>query len=560
MKKTKRISTINGLIGFMIVFMLLMGIWGCRKDTIVYATTTDVNMTAYLDKYPEKFSEWRKILDLTGNASFLSAYGAYTMFVPTNEAIKLYLTDNGKTSVDQLNLADLKDMVRFHLLSDTIRSTAFTDGKLPSLTMFGQYLITGSKNVGGITTTIINRQASLLEKDIKVRNGLIYVIDHVLQPAKFSVAQFIENDPKYSIFTQALKATGFYDTLNILPANNPIDKLKFLTILAETDSVLNVAGFKSYADLKAKYSNTGDPKNVMDGLHGWMAYHILYDAKYLADIVSSSSQTTLAPLEILTTILRKDTILINDVTFLGVHEIGSQLNRSTSDNSATNGVVNNVLKHYDIKVRVPFRIDWDVCDFPEIKKLTAYYKKQTYAFPPLSLGQPIKDYFIGTTSANPPCSYNYSSTSLCINKDDFKVPLALGGGGRAPYFEMTTPLIVRGKYKLWIGYNKNGNGQYCQVYVDGVVLPNIINFTDGLPSGSDAELESQGWKHYLVNTSTSYPSRFMGVIDIQTTDRHTIRIACIKGSNNENHVDFIQFIPIADDQLHPKFNTDGSSI
>jgi len=552
----KRISTIKLLTGTMISFMLVIGLWGCIKESLVYNTTTAVNITAYLEKYPDQFSEFRKILDLTETASFLSAYGAYTLFAPTNEAIGIYLQEKGKTSVDQVDVAELKDMVRFHLLSDTIRSNTFTDGKLPSLTMFGQYLITGARNIDGITKVVVNRQANIVQSDIRVGNGIIHVIDQVLQPAKFSVAQLVENNPKYSVFTRALKETGFYDTLNILPSNNPDPKRKFLTLLAESDSVLNAAGFSTYEALKAKYCNTGDPKNTLDSLYLFVAYHILYDAKYLADIASSQSQTTLAPLEIITTSLIGQTILINDVTFLGVYEPGSPINRSASDNSATNGVLNSVNVHYYVKMRKPVRIDWDVCTFPEIMKLTAYYRKASYNFD-FSAGQPIKDiYFPGPSSL----SYNYNasgSSSYGIYQDFLQIPL--GPTGRSPYIEMTTPLIVRGKYKLWIGWRGNGSSM-VQVLFDGEALPTILNFKDYLPSGTEAELESQGWKRYLVFITSNFPMRLMGVVDVKTTARHVIRLQHIKNNGNSNWVDFIQFIPVGDDQLYPKFNSDGSMV
>jgi len=488
----------------------------------------------------------------------LSAYGAYTLFLPNNDAVKTYLQEKNVASVDQVDVAELKNLVRFHLLSDTIRSTAFTDGKLASLTMFGQYLITGARNVDGITKVVINRQANVVQSDISVGNGIIHVIDHVLIPAKFSVAQLVENNPKYSIFTQALKATGFYNKLNILPADNPDPTTKFLTVLAESDSVLKVAGFNTYAALKAKYSNTGNPANTLDSLYLFVAYHILYEAKYLADIASSQTQTTLAPLEILTTSLIGQTILINDVTFLSVHELGSPIDRAASDNSATNGVFNSVKVHYYIKLRKPVRIDWEVCDFPEIKKLTAYYKKQSYTFD-FSAGQPIASMYFPGPSA---LSYNYNpsgNSSYAINKDFLQFPL--GPTGRSAYLEMTTPLIVRGKYKLWICWRGNGSSM-VQVLFDGEPLPTLINFKDYMPAGTDAELESQGWKYYLALTPpvNYFPARCVGVVDVKTTSMHTIRFQHVKNNGNSNWVDLIQFIPIADDQLYPRFNQDGSLV
>lgn len=70
----KKISRKNRFIGLATLSLLiLIGIWGCRKEKLVYITTTDVNITSYLDKYPDTFSEFRKILDITGNATFLNA-------------------------------------------------------------------------------------------------------------------------------------------------------------------------------------------------------------------------------------------------------------------------------------------------------------------------------------------------------------------------------------------------------------------------------------------------------------------------------------------------------
>src|ERR1035437_10741058 len=114
----KKISKINRFYGLLTVSLLiLIGIWGCRKESLVYNTTGDVNMPSYLAKIPD-FSLFKQILDITGNSSFLDDYGAYTLFAPNNAAVNLYLKDLGKTTVDQVDVAVLKDMVRFHLLSD----------------------------------------------------------------------------------------------------------------------------------------------------------------------------------------------------------------------------------------------------------------------------------------------------------------------------------------------------------------------------------------------------------------------------------------------------------
>lgn len=563
----RRFSTTYRQIGILISFLLAFGLGSCKREALVYNTTSDTNITSYLEKHPEDFSELRKILDLTGNASFLNAYGAYTLFAPTNTAIKSYLTEIGKQSVDQVAVADLKNLVRFHLLSDTIRSNTFTDGKLPSLTMFGQYLITGAQNVNGKTSIVVNRQANILQSDITLGNGIIHVIDHVLQPAKYSVAQLLENNPKYSIFSAALKATGLYDTLNILPANNPDMRRKFLTVLAESDSVFKAAGIPDYAKLKALYSTTGNPKNVEDSLHLFMAYHILYDARYLADIASSQSQPTLAPLEIVTSSLIGTTILINDVTFLGVHEPGAPLDRTASDISATNGVLNSVKQHYTLKIRKPSRVDWDVADQPEIRKMTSIFRKSTTTVSwTKTAGNPFVDidWQDGALAFGPTYSWSPASsiTNYALYSDLLILPL--GGPNRILWMEFKTPLIVRGKYKVWVGYrNQKQSGSSLnvnQILIDGVALPKLLEFTVARPVGTDAELEAQGWKQYSENASTNFGARLLGVIDIKTTDRHIFRIQNITGTQNNNNLDLVQFIPINDDQVYPRFKPDGTLI
>lgn len=563
----KRNSIIKWMTGIIMNLLLLIGLWGCIEENLVYNTTTDVNMTSYLGNHPEQFSQFRHVLDLTGTATFLNAYGAYTMFAPTDDAFNAYLQAKGVSSLDQVDADELKNLVRFHLLSDTIRSNTFTDGKLPSLTMYGQYLITGAKNIGGETKVVINRQANIIESDVRVGNGIIHVIDAVLQPAQYSVAKLIENNPEFSIFTQALKATGFYDTLNIVPGNNPKENQKFLTLLAESDSVLNVAGFSNYTALKARYCNTGDPLNVLDSLHKFVAYHIVYGAKYMADIATAKSQTTLAPLEVLTTSLTGTTILINDVVFMGVYEPGSQIDRTRSDNSATNGVLNSVKQHIRLKVRQPVRIDWDVADQPEFRKYTAIFRKSTTT---INLTKVAGDPFVdidwqdGAMLFGPTYSWNTTSTITRYFLYNDMLMLATGGPNRVLWWEFRTPLIVRGRYKVWIGYrNQKQSGSSLnvnQISVDGVVLPRLLEFTVVRPSGTDAELEAQGWKQYTENSDVNVGARLIGIIDIKSTDRHILRIQNLIGTQNNNNLDIIQFIPVDDNQVYPRFRPDGSLV
>lgn len=566
-------------LGCMLIVSMLAMFSACRKSTIISSVVNRPNITKYLQEHPDEFSELSKVLKLSGTASFLDAYGSYTLFAPNNTAIKAYLQLQNKATVEDISGDDWKQFIRFHLLEDSVSTEQFTDGKLPQLTMYGQYLITGSETNNGNTKIRVNRQANIVTSNISVGNGLIHAIDDVLIPSSLTVAQTLEADPNYSIFTEALKAANLYDRLNINPADNTVESEKFLTVIAETNDVFASAGINSYADLATKYSDTGDPTLAVDSLHLFLEYHILNDAKYLADIVNSTAHNTLAPLEVITAKLSGETVLINDDIFNGVHELGIELPRNTSDVSATNGVIHNAATNFTIKKRSPYRVDFDVCTFPELVKNKEYYGVKNYSFSVEEAGRLSEIKFSGDEKD---LIYYYGSgksvSKYGYNQDCLTIPLATGGtSSRAAWVEFKTPLLIRGKYKVWIGYytqkqSSSNGGTTTEVQAsigadegedaERTVLSNarVLSFITKRPGQPSDVEEAIGYKTYMENTSGSVVSRQMGIADIGQTGRYWLRLTAINGSQTTNNIDLIQFIPVNDDQQYPKFKTDGTLI
>lgn len=545
--------------------LTVLYISGCKKTDLAIGTTSDVNIVGYFDNNPDSFSLFRQILERTETAAYLNAYGAYTCFAPTNSGVKNYLAALGAASVDAADLNTLKDMVRLHLLEDTVTTNAFTDGKLPVITMYGQYLITSVSNKAGISSYIINRQASITKSNIMVGNGIIQQIDQVLRPATKSIAQQLESNPDYSLFVQAMKETGFYDLLNT--KDNPDPSKKWLTVLAESNKALADSGINSYADLKTRYSQTNNPANPKDSLNLYMAYHILSGIKFLGDIIIAPSHATFAPQEVVSSKLINQDVVLNEDVFNGVLEPGVHLGRNNSDNTATNGVWHDASAHFTLKFRKPTALYWDVSDFTEIRKLPAYFRKQNYAFRMENdADQPIKDIIWPYTSASTTLTYQYSTTSGTSNyacNNDINI-LPLGGPARTPWVEYTTPTIVKGKYKVWICYRQqkqsSSSNIQSNVLIDGVLMQRPFSFTETKPNGSDGELEAIGWKRYIQNTSSSYAGRLVGTVDIKTTERHVLRIQVISGTQNTNNLDMIHFIPVDENQILPRFLPNGNKL
>lgn len=539
---------------------------GCKKQEIKISTTGDVNIVGYLDLYPDSFSLFRQILVRTENDAFLNAYGGYTCFAPTNTGVKTWLAKLGAANVAAADLNTLKDMVKFHLLIDTITTASFKDGKLPVPTMFGQYLVTGVGYDGGVSSYLVNRQALITKSNIKVGNGIIHEINNVLVPAALSIAKQLEAKPAYSIFSEAIKETGFYNLLNTV---DPDTTKRWMTVLAESNAALADSGITSYAALKAKYSKTGNPTLANDSLHMYVAYHILGGIKFLGDIISSPSHQTLQPQEVVSIQLLNQEVIVNQNEFNGVLEKGILLNRVTSDIAATNGVWHDAAAHFTVKYRKPTALFWDVSTFPEILKLPAYYRKQSFNFPRQSESdQPLKEitWGWGPLAGTNTFTYSYSSTSsitnTAVHNDCNQLPMGLPN--RPVWWEMTTPPIVKGKYKIWLCYatskQSSSSNMLCQVSVNGDIMPRTMNFTESRPAGTDAELEAIGWKRYTENTGSNRCGKLVGVYDFQTTQRQTIRITPLSGTQNNNFLDMIHFIPVDENQVLPRFKPDGSQL
>ncbi len=555
-----------------VLFFVSIGFNGCQKIKLKETTTEDVNLLEFLrNDSTQRFTELVSIIDKIGYSSFLNAYGTYTLFAPTNKAINDYLKEKGVSSIQDLSKEKLKEIVNLHLLSEEVFTDDFIDGKLPSATMEGQFLVTNVKNIDGKTAYIVNRQANILERDIQVGNGIIDIIDAVLTPAKKTISELLDENSDYSIFTQALKETGYYDTLDrVIKINDTTTR--WFTVIAESNLALKDSGIYSYQDLKKEYSNLGEPSNPKDSLNLFVRYHILPGLKYMSDLVVASSHPTMVNRQVITIKIKNDSILLNDVEFKTIdgitHEPGVALDKENSDISASNGVIHSVVSDFSIKQRSPFPVYWDLCSsVPELTRLSNIYRKKTFLF----------DYGDGNTFEDIKWErgcLKYRSGVRGYLGDYWQVGFGTStsntaGLGTCPgisWIEFKTPLLIKGKYKVWVCYYTQNTSKKVAVQAsfDSIPLTNaLIRFSDKIASISPSrasELEALGWKWWAGQNekSGSTVARMVGIIDVKQTGRHKIRFDLVSGQNPDCNLDMVHFIPVGMDQLKPRFNRDGS--
>ena len=104
------------------------------------------------------------------------ARGPYTVFAPVNAAFRPFAADG---TLDAL-LADpsgmLTDILLYHVVDGKVMSTDLTDG-MTAPTLGGGTLTFSVSDAG-----VMVNDANVVAADIEVSNGVIHVIDSVLQP------------------------------------------------------------------------------------------------------------------------------------------------------------------------------------------------------------------------------------------------------------------------------------------------------------------------------------------------------------------------------------------
>lgn len=558
----KRFLTHNRLIRIALVVFLTIGFLNCTSEKFKESTDETVNITDYL-KQNKDYSSFLEMLEITNYASFMNTYGTYTLFLPNNEAVKKYLSDVGAASLKDVPLNDLQDIVKLHILDDKVNTTSFTDGKIISPSEYGQFLITGAANTNGVSSITVNRSANIVVSNLEVGNGVIHVIDKVLRVANKTLAQTIEEDKSLSIFTEALKATGWYDKLN-LPVTDTKKIENYLTVLTQTDDVFKAANINNLDDLKTKYSHLKNPLDPKDSLNLFVSYRIIPKLQYLADLAIIQAEETKAPLEVISIKLSKDTLLLNEETYNGILEKGIVVNRLKSDVTASNGVLHSVDKNFFIKKRVPAPVYFDLADQPEFRKLTAIFRKHLGLTASLLQNQMSDVTWEGANS---------------ITYLDGKAGSSTGGGWHGDLIEIyrfrtgyiqnvvfKTPVIIKGKYKVWVNYRPQASKTpLVKVYFNNVALPRLINFleypTATVTVQDERVIESLGYKHCMSPHDTNINSRLVGIIDVPTTGRHSIKFESLTaGTGAQTWIDVVEFRPIEMDQIFPKLQKGGDGI
>lgn len=306
------------------IMILLAGCWtagmsvSCsdEPDTSNFYTFKGEMISDYLNSRPQ-FSMFKDVVERAGMMDLLSAYGAYTCFPPTNDAFNAYLSERGLSSVSQLSDADCDTITRTHLVRNMYATADMANGVIASPNMNRRYIeVSHGLDRDSNAVVYLNRSAHIIFalQDDSVQNGIIQPVNEVLENSNRMIADVMKENPKISIFTNAILQTGLKDSLykyrdaewnpdeyprykytshvNRETATVPDTKEYGFTAFVPTDSVLKVKyGITSVEQLYNKacqiydkmypedasgeshdFQNITNPKNPLWRL---VAYHII---------------------------------------------------------------------------------------------------------------------------------------------------------------------------------------------------------------------------------------------------------------------------------------------
>ena len=210
MKTIEKLKTMNAkfnLIPVLLIFSVLF-FASCNDDDEMdeVAEKNIVEVAAEAGQFNILIQAAQK----AGLAEYLSTTDGITVFAPTDAAFEALLTDLGATSLDEIPVADLTNILLYHVIGSKAMSSDLQTGYLPTLSKSGDNSI--SMYINLTNGVAINKNTKVTTADVLAKNGVIHVVDKVILPP--SVVNIALDNDNFSILVQAVVKAGLVDALS----------------------------------------------------------------------------------------------------------------------------------------------------------------------------------------------------------------------------------------------------------------------------------------------------------------------------------------------------------
>lgn len=233
-------------IQFKLAAIALVSVWAlssCKEQIEEGARFTFKGKTiaTYLaDDEQQQFTSFLEILSRGECLGLMKAYGQYTCFAPTNTAVQTFLNQqhelwiawkdscdkNPDAKIEEVGLRSnqlsalsddmCRTIARNHILPKMYLGVDLIGNQIPEANMNDRNLTLAFKTdtLTGKSVAMINSEARVLDEE-EVENGVVHVIENVLNPSTLSFMTQIGEYEYFSIFNDALDKTGYAHKKNI---------------------------------------------------------------------------------------------------------------------------------------------------------------------------------------------------------------------------------------------------------------------------------------------------------------------------------------------------------
>ena len=182
-----------------------------------YYASSKITAAEFLEENSGQLDQFISLLKRTPYFSLLSTYGNFTVFAPNNEAFDTYLKSTGYGTVDNIPLAVCDTLARTHIIKKgAFFTTDIGEGELPELNMEDAYIVLSlDSDVVNDNAILyyVNKVSRMVEYDDSVINGVVHIVNRLIQPTTDLLPDAIAADSTLTLFSQALRLTGMADSL-----------------------------------------------------------------------------------------------------------------------------------------------------------------------------------------------------------------------------------------------------------------------------------------------------------------------------------------------------------
>lgn len=497
-----------------------------------FAIFDGVSVGTWLESNPD-FSLWTALLKRTDLFGALTVKNTFTCFAARNSAVQAYLEKNNCTSVDELEIETARYLMRYHtIVGLKIEAAAMSNGKLADTTASGDYLVT--KYTEG-SVIYVNDSSRIVTKDVQMLNGVLHVLDRVLDPIMDPVWTVLSDNPEYSLFAEAVQKTGYDKKLSEIRLNTGAKS--YTTLFVVPNDVFHANNIEKFEDLVDLYAfGRTDFTDSTNLLNKYVGYHMIQGVNSFNDLAKFDTEKKLKNIS---TYASNELIMIEDIKGIlyfnkdedldgdGEADGGYRL-RSKYNIQGRNGLIHEIDGLMPVYSPDPttFKLEFtDASYFPEFTSLSWYHKSS-------SSGQGKTNYLNLTDVNEFPYirwktmpegggSVWYETRSTWGNFFDNADVLAANMGS-VGWWEMDIPAIVKGKYKVSFKHHlAHARGTY-QVSFDGKNVGAPVVF---------------GKANTYTNKITD-----LGIVNFAETSTHTIRFTVVNPGFME--IDYITFEPV----------------